>query len=127
MSADVVSVVLEFIPGVESLFKMRLVSRLFDTATFRISPVKLRQVQAKKAVFYREVEAFDDNLVLENLLMHLETLEKRRRKLLKNLNTGQALCEFYSYGEPPDYIHYIGEALGEATSFIRQQTGVSSQ
>ena len=50
--------------------------------------------------------------------MHLETLNKRRKKLLKRLNVGQSVCEFYSYGVPPDYIFYIGEALGEAVSMI---------
>ena len=37
------------------------------------------------------------------------------------------MCEFYSYGTPPDFIFYIGEALGEATSKIPLRTGYPDQ
>ena len=50
--------------------------------------------------------------------MHMATLEHRKEKLLNKLNNCQSVCEFYTFGQPPDYIFYIGEALGEATSFI---------
>ena len=39
------------------------------------------------------------------------------------MNVGQAVCEFYSFCTPPDYIFYIGEALGEASSLIPMRTG----
>ena len=55
--------------------------------------------------------------------MHMETLEYRREKLLKKLNVCQSVCEFYSFGYPPDYILYIGECLGEACGFIKHRTG----
>ena len=61
---------------------------------------------------------------MKNLTMHLETLEKRRNKIFKQVNVGQSVCEFYSYGTPPDYIFYIGEALGEAASMIPLRTGI---
>lgn len=33
------------------------------------------------------------------------------------------MCEFYCWAEPPDYIFYCGEVLGETVSFIPQRTG----
>jgi len=118
MGADVISVVLEYIPSVKQMLKLRLVSKVFDTAAFRITLVKLHQARTIQARFTREVEAFDPNNVLENLSLHLNTLECRREKLLNKLNTGQSVCEFYSYSKPPDYIFYVGEALGEASGLI---------
>ena len=55
--------------------------------------------------------------------MHLETLQTRKKKLFKQLNIGQSLCEFYCLAIPPEYKFYIGEALGEAASMIPLRTG----
>ena len=63
-------------------------------------------------------------MVIENAEMHLETLFKRRKKILKRVNVCQSVCEFYSFGEPPDYIFYIGESLGEAACMIPHRTGL---
>ena len=41
MSPDVISVVMEYIPSVKHLLKLRQVNKLFDTAAFRISLIKL--------------------------------------------------------------------------------------
>ena len=50
--------------------------------------------------------------------MHMATLNHRLEKLFNKLNVRQSLCEFYSYGEPPDFIFYIGEVLGEVSGKI---------
>ena len=55
---------------------------------------------------------------MEDLEMHMDTLNHRLEKLFRKLNCCQSLCEFYSYGKPPDYIFYIGEVLGEVTGKI---------
>ena len=57
--------------------------------------------------------------------MHLGTLSKRLGKLWKRVNTGQSVCEFYTFEKPPDYIFYIGEVLGETTGFIPLRVGHS--
>ena len=118
VSPDVISVVMEYIPSVKHLLKLRQVSKLFDTAAFRISLIKLHQARSVQSFFYHEVEKYDPDHVMENLEMHMATLQYRREKLLNKLNVTQSVCEFYTFGQPPDYIFYIGEALGEAASFI---------
>ena len=60
------------------------------------------------------MESYKPDLYLDNLKLHMDTLEHRHEKLLTKLNVCQSVCEFYSFGYPPDYILYIGEALGEA-------------
>ena len=73
----------------------------------------------------KEIQAYDPNDYLENLELHLETLEERKEKLFDKLNVCQSLCEFYSFGNPqPDYIFYIGEAVGELGGFIPLKTTV---
>ena len=118
MSADVISVVMEYMPNVRHLLKLRLVSKNFDTAAFRIRLVKLHQAKGIQSRLCRVIDDFDPEKVVENLEMHLVTLQNRREKLLSKLNTCQSVCEFYTYASPPDYIFYVGEALGEAVSFI---------
>lgn len=73
------------------------------------------------------VDKYDPNHVLENLEMHLLTLEHRRQKVLRRVNICQSLCEFYTFCEPPDYIYYIGEVLGEAAGFIPLRVEDSSK
>lgn len=41
ISPDVISIVLEFLPSVKQTLRLRLVSRAFDTAAYRISLIKL--------------------------------------------------------------------------------------
>ena len=80
--------VLEYIPSVKQMLRLRIVSKVFDKAAFRITLVKLHQARLMQTRLTKEVEAFDPNHVLENLTMHLVTLECRREKLLTKLNVG---------------------------------------
>ena len=73
------------------------------------------------------MDLYEYDLDLANLTMHLDTLLYRREKLGKRLNVCQSLCEFYSYGTPPDFIFYIGEALGETASLIPLRTGEADE
>ena len=70
-----------------------------------------------------DANLYEYDLDMKDLLLHLETLVNRRHKILKRLNVGQSVCEFYSYGTPPDFIFYIGEALGEVASMIPLRVG----
>ena len=91
-SADVVSVVLEFIANPKLIMKLRLVSKTFDLAVFRIKLIKLHQTRAVLAHYQKEVDLFDPNSYLDDMQMHLITLECRREKLLRKLNTVGAVC-----------------------------------
>lgn len=53
-------------------------SKVFDTAAFRISLVKLHQVRAVQARYRQEVDKYDPDHVVESLELHLVTLENRR-------------------------------------------------
>ena len=41
---------------------------------------------------------------------------------LKEVNTTGAVLEMNTYAEPPSYIHYLGEAIGECTGLIPLRT-----
>ena len=81
MSPDVISVVMEFIPSAKHFIKLRQVSKVFDTAAFRISLIKLHQARHMQATFQKEVDLYDPDQVVENLEMHLATLLNRREEL----------------------------------------------
>lgn len=109
------------------MLRLRLVSKAFDMAANRIILIKLRQSKEIHAKFSHEVDRYDPNHVLENLEMHLATLQHRLQKVLKRVNVGQSVCEFYTFDVPPDYIFYIGEVLGEAAGFIPLRVEDSSR
>ena len=41
---------------------------------------------------------------------------------MKKVNTTQSVIEMYTFFEPPDYIHYLGEAIGECAGLIPLRT-----
>ena len=85
-TADVISVVLEFIDTPEEYTRLRLVNRTFDQAAYRILLYKQKQASDREA----ELHHFLLNFIPEDdvhLQLRLENLEGKRRSLLKKVNT----------------------------------------
>ena len=59
INPDVISIVLEFLPSLKQVLRLRHVSRAFDSATYRISLVKLHQARAMQAHLTHEVDSYD--------------------------------------------------------------------
>ena len=123
ISYDAFTVIMEYLSSTKQFLRLRQCCKVFDRAVFRMCLIKLTQARSLHSYLQKEVNAYEHDLSVENLQMHLQTLQNRLQKIYKKLNVCQSVCEFYSFGEPPDYIFYIGEALGEAVSMIPLRTG----
>ena len=100
------------------MLKLRQVSKAFDKAVYANLDQKLSQTKNVQSKFERQIGLYDDKLVIEVAQLQFEEMEETLEKLLTKVNTCQSLCEFYTFGNPPDYIFEIGEALGETTGLI---------
>ena len=45
------------------------------------------------------------------------------RKIYKKVNTCQSVVEFNSFGDPPAYIFYCGELIGETIGYLPLRVG----
>lgn len=118
-SPEVISIVLEYIPSVNQLLKLRLASKAFDTALFRTILSKVDQARATQAQVTREVNLFNPDDKLRTLKEERDELMDQCEELLEGLNTLAATSEFYAWEDTaPEYLQYMGEALGEFAGLI---------
>ena len=116
-SEKLICCILEFVDLPKEFIKLRLISKVFEQAAFKTLPLKWKHTRKSYLELTEFLQVFkaEDEYDLE---LRLIKAKNTRKALLRRVNTIQSVKEIYTYGSPPDYIHYLCEAIGECTGMI---------